>query len=125
MTINLPFACVVVGSILCIIGGALASLHSFRNTRDLHLAEQENRSLVEYTQKIEKRNQALAKKNEDLSSDNRVLNQKIYDLSNKIIELNPSSAISKDVEKYLNETIDKISPDGEINAGKAEPGKKE
>ncbi|MEO5995367.1 MAG: hypothetical protein ABIN89_01630 [Chitinophagaceae bacterium] len=124
MTINLPFAFVVVGCIICIIGGGLASLYSFRNTRDLHLVEQENRSLVEYTQKIEKRNQALARKNEDLNTDNRVLNQKIYDLSNKIIELNPSSVISKDVERYLSETMEKISQDGEINPGKSDSGKK-
>jgi len=109
MTFNLPFACVIVGCILCIVGGALASLHSFRKTRNLQQTEQENRSLVEYTQKIEKRNQELARKNEELNVNNQALNQKIYDLSTKIMELKPSDEISKDVERYLNEKPDDIT----------------
>ena len=124
MTFNLPFALVAVGCILCVIGGALASLHSFRNARNLQQIEQENRSLVEYTQKIEKRNQDLAKKNEELNSDNRVLNQKIYDLSTKIIELKPSSEISRDVEKYLNEKPDEFPISDEISPGKTDPDRK-
>ncbi|MEP6701015.1 MAG: hypothetical protein ABJA85_06855 [Bacteroidota bacterium] len=121
MSINLPFACVVIGCILCIIGGALASLHTFRNTRDLHSYEQENRSLVEYTQKMEKRNQDLARKNEELNVDNRILHQKIYDLSNRIIELNPH-VLSRDAEKYLDESIDRISTSGDIDFRKSEQG---
>ena len=121
---NLPFAGFMIGTILCIICGVVASLHAVMHASEINQIEQENKSLVEYTQKIEKRNQELAKKNEELNSSNRDLHQKIYELSNKIIDLNFSHSNSKDLEMDIIKEIEGETPAGEIESRKTETSKR-